>query len=157
MDPRVKLPNIDNPFQIGDWVTDICGHRMRITSMRGNFATGRYVDEEGRVHEAEGHVDMAIGVIDINEPILIALGFKQNKYGDWFLVLDGNGRLDDMSIKKIIEGSLPLIGYNFSRKTLRIKNVSRDERDIYVYCPYLHNLQHELKDADVRVDFDVDF
>lgn len=157
MDPRIKLNNIDNPFQVGDWVTDICGHRMRITSLRGNFATGRYIDDEGRIHEAEGHVDMAIGVIDLSESILTALGFKPNKYGTLYLVLDGKGELNDETTHKIVHGELPHIGYDMAKKMLRIKNVDEHERNVYVYCPYLHELQHQLKDAKIEIDFDIDF
>ena len=64
MDERLKL-DCENPFRIGNWVTDIFGHVMQIRSLRGPYAAGRYIDEDGTLHEAEGHVDRGIGCIEL--------------------------------------------------------------------------------------------
>lgn len=155
MDERLKL-DCENPFRIGNWVTDIFGHVMQIRSLRGPYATGRYIDEDGTLHEAEGHVDRGIGCIELEPEILEKLGFKKNKYGDWFLVLHENSDLNEETIKMMLDGLIPFVGYSVEKRQLRIKAVTRQgENDMYVACEFVHELQNALVEAHIYRDFDL--
>lgn len=155
MDERLKLVNINNPYRIGNWVTDIFGHRMQVTRARGNYVTGRYVDDEGRIHEAEGHVDAAIGVIEIDKDVLTAMGFEQTPYGTWFLFLDKKGEIrydGDDKVQAMLSGAIPHVGYNEESETLRIK--TREGADMFIPCHYVYELQNALFLA--RIDFPIE-
>lgn len=159
MDERLKLP-FYNPFRLGDWVTDILGHNMQIRSLQGPLASGWYIDEEGTLHEAQGHVDRGIGCIELDEEVLGRMGFRSTQYGDWFLVLYQDGSLSEEAVQKILSSDIPHIGYNPTKHALRIRKPpakhDEDVTDIFVPCHFVHELQHYLDDAGFEeISFDL--
>ena len=139
----IPLINNHNPYRVGNWVTDICGHLMQIRAIDRNLAAGWYVDDDDTVHEATGVVDGAIGVVLITPELLRRIGFQANKYGDLFLVVDKDGKKGELNEESTL-------------KTLRVKRVNRDgEFDLFMKCEYLYELQNALSLArldDIIID-----
>lgn len=140
-----------NPFRVGNWVTDIFGHIMQVRMTRGLLATGRYIDEDGKLHEAEGHVDRGIGCIELTEEILTKIGFKNGKAGCWYLLPAGK-EYSNETCKQILGLEIPHIAYCEPRHTLRIRAIPSGAEDselidMYVPCRFVHELQNHLCDA----------
>lgn len=147
-----KLQHVPcNPFRVGNWVTDIFGHIMQVCMTHGLLATGRYIDEDGKLHEATGHVDRGIGCIELTEEILTKIGFKKGQGGCWYL-LPAEKEYSNETCKQILSLEIPHIAYCEPRHTLRIRafpSGAEDSEliDMYVPCRFVHELQNHLYDA----------
>ena len=95
-------------------------------------------------------------MVEVTPELLRRIGFRANKYGDLFLVVDKDGKkgeLNEETTLKLLSSEIPFIGYNVGNKTLRVK---RDgEFDLFMKCEYLYELQNALSLArldDIIID-----
>lgn len=148
MRQQIDFISIQNPYRVGNWVMDLTGHVMQVQAVRGRFVSGLYSDDDGVFHEAVGDVDRAIGVVDLTPEILQKAGFQKNSFGDWFLVLHESKQLNDNTIRMMLTGEIPFIGYNTDAKTLKI--CTQRAPQIFVRCEFVHEIQNALMDAEVE-------
>ena len=153
---RLKLV-YKNPYRIGDWVTDIYGHFMRVIAIYDLSVVCWHLDDDDAIYEVTDHVERKIGGIPLTDEVLSMLGFRKGMYGDWYLVMHADGKLTDGVIEKILSLEIPHIGYNPAKHFLRIKNLSKGDEDVtdmFVPCHFVHELQHFLDDSGIDVEWE---